>query len=723
VILRSADPPEAQQEASDDIFASEQRESLLCLSAAQEPALRALAERYVEYLGRSEKDFRDICHTAIAGRAKLVHRLAVRARTATSASELLRAWLAGDAVAAVMTSAAERPDPHLRQAGPADALEEIQREFVEGGSPQSKAASGVEKRRRVDLPVYPFQRKRYWFGNPPVVRERREREEAWRLALNAATTQSLQGPIGWHPEQYPARWQALERLTRAHARNVLVAAGAFRDAGAMSLGDVMLGCGFQPIYRKLVGRWLSSLAEEGWLTGAGEEFYAVDGLQPIDLAPYWQDAERWLSGDPEALAYLKQCGVLLGEVVAGRKSALETIFPDGSFALAEGIYESSELARYMHPILACAVREITQALGKKRNVRILEAGGGTGSTTSAILSLLPPRHVEYLFTDMSEFFLQRARRRFAEYDFVRYGLVDIDREMESQGLSPHSFDIIVAANVIHAARSLEAALRRLDFLLRPGGMLILLETTSHHAWFDMSTGLIEGWQHFEDAERQEHPLLSPDRWRAALEVAGFEEMLALPGPESPVAHIGQHILLARRPLDRVSQSLGESRNATPSALRKESIHQDDRVASSALSPASPEYAGELRALAPELREQRIAVVVRETICRVFQLETRAEEIGDRDRLTDLGMDSLIALELRTELSKDLDLEGKLSSTIAFDTGTVGELIRSLAALIAPPAESRTALPKAEPSFVDAEQLAAMSDEEVEQLLKERLSKP
>ena len=138
----------------------------------------------------------------------------------------------------------------------------------------------------------------------------------------------------------------------------------------------------------------------------------------------------------------------------------------------------------------------------------------------------------------------------------------------------------------------------------------------------------------------------------------------------------------------------------------------------------------LRDLPLEIREQRVLLLVKETICRVFQLDAHPEQLGERDRLNDLGMDSLIALELRSELSKRLGLEGKISSTIAFDTGTVGELARSLMALLTPhtehpsrPVDVRPAQPvRNEQAQITAEQLELMSDEEVEQLLRERLSK-
>jgi acyl carrier protein len=250
-------------------------------------------------------------------------------------------------------------------------------------------------------------------------------------------------------------------------------------------------------------------------------------------------------------------------------------------------------------------------------------------------------------------------------------------------------------------------------------MLALLETTHHHSWFDMSTGLIEGWQHFEDEDRQEHPLLTPDQWRAVLERSGFAEVISLPGADSLASALGQHVLLARRSEDAENRSPCElpSLNAKAVSSSRPAQHMNGVLEE------------EFQGVPNEMREPMIATVVRETVCSVLRLDARPEELNDRDRLTDLGMDSLIALELRSELAKRLSLEGKISSTIGFDTGTVGELVRSLVPMLAneadappPISDIRAKERQHEAALVTEEQLQSMSDEEVELLLKERLAR-
>ena len=82
-----------------------------------------------------------------------------------------------------------------------------------------------------------------------------------------------------------------------------------------------------------------------------------------------------------------------------------------------------------------------------------------------------PERVRYVFTDVSDLFLDRAKQKFASYPFMEFGRFDLEQEIAPQGYARASFDVIVSANAVHAATELRAALRRLRELLAPGGLL------------------------------------------------------------------------------------------------------------------------------------------------------------------------------------------------------------------------------------------------------------
>jgi acyl carrier protein len=137
---------------------------------------------------------------------------------------------------------------------------------------------------------------------------------------------------------------------------------------------------------------------------------------------------------------------------------------------------------------------------------------------------------------------------------------------------------------------------------------------------------------------------------------------------------------------------------------------------------------QLQAAVPDERDDLLFALVGTHIRQVLRLDAGvALERGNR--LLDLGLDSLMALELRRLLAAGLGLEeDALSATLVFDYPTVGAIVAHLADQIAtlePPAAGVAASAPASPALNTAGTLqladvAAMSDAEVEALLLARL---
>jgi acyl transferase domain-containing protein len=141
----------------------ESGEEVLAITARSEAALRALVERYAEFLPQTGAAWSDICHTAAVGRAVFGERLAVVALGKAECAEKLRRWLAGASAPGVYRGAvkAGQPAAHavLDATAPAAVVAE---QFVHGARVDwVKRASG-RKLRRVVLPGCAFQRERYW---------------------------------------------------------------------------------------------------------------------------------------------------------------------------------------------------------------------------------------------------------------------------------------------------------------------------------------------------------------------------------------------------------------------------------------------------------------------------------------------------------------------------------------------------------------------------------
>ena len=428
------------------------------------------------------------------------------------------------------------------------------------------------------------------------------------------------------------------------------------------------------------------------------------------------EVARHLEGNQPLLAYVSHCSALLPDVIAGRVSPLETLFPKGSFELAEGLYQHSAPARYINALAASALQAFVTARTTAGSLRILEVGAGTGSTTAGLLNFLPD-DTEYTFSDVSEFFLERARNKFAASAHLRFRRFDLDREAAEQGFGVASFDVIVAANVVHATPDLRKSLMRLRELLAPGGLLLLLSLTRHLTWFDMSTGLIEGWQAFNDDLRVDGPLLPPEQWLQVLRTAGFDEADAWPRAGSAAEAIGQHLIVARSPVGGIAKSAGNvTVKATPAASTPGKSMPDSMNASAAAwrgrfqeSPVS-EHDGLLRDL------------VRQKAMQVLRL-AEDQTPGSNDRLMDLGFDSLMAVQLRGLLGEALGLSITLPATLLFDHPTIAAIASFLATRLDLSVTDAPPLPAVHQRTENVErenEIASMSDESVEALLMQRL---
>ncbi|HLF25324.1 MAG TPA: beta-ketoacyl synthase N-terminal-like domain-containing protein [Anaerolineae bacterium] len=602
-------------------------------------------------------------------------------------------------------------------------LESLAALYVNGAAVDWAGFDKDYARRKMPLPTYPFEHKSYWIDQPSNHPTPQSGAQAAIQPSNSfqsspadsARRQSQQAPLDFAPHTYADKWRVMHRLAVAYAANTLSALGAFaRSDERESVDGLISRFNILPTYRGLLIRWLKKLANEGMLqAGADGAFTSPAPLPIVALEPLWDAARRTLADMPAFIDYLRDCGDKVQGILTGRDSPLETLFPGGSFARAEALYQDWVVARYFNRIIGEAVKSMAQP---GRPLRVVEIGAGTGSTTHHVLPSLPPDQTVYHFTDVSDLFLDRAREKFADYPFVRYGLLNVEQAPQTQGYGQHSFDVVIAANVLHATANLNETLRNVVALLAPNGRLVLFETTTHQSWFDLTTGLIEGWQRFEDALRadQDHPLLSPEQWAAVLRAEGFAEVVVLPEAGSPAEILGQHVFLARPP-----QSLVAEANELPTVGEQTAPAIQTEAQALAI-----DLLRQLHDALPDERQDILIDFVRGHVAAILRLDP-SDPLDRRARLMDLGVDSLMAVELRSRLSKGLGLTSNLPATLIFDYPTVEAIADYLLHDVLKLEEAQDEGSKKQEARGKEQEagsngIESLSDEEVEALLMQKL---
>jgi len=422
--------------------------------------------------------------------------------------------------------------------------------------------------RRVALPTYPFQRQVYWPTDIPLARERVP--EPWRewlhelewepaplpdarflrtparviadLAAHADRACTEQGA-----EVYDTFYPALDAASAAYIIAGLRELGCPLRAGdAIDVGALAGKLGVADHHRRLFARLFQILVEDGWLEALGNGYRVVRAPPATDAAQLIARLRERFPRNRAEIDFTAMGAPALAGVLRGRIDPLQVLFPEGSAAAAEALYEQAPGLRMFNTLVAEAVLQLAADAPAGRPLRILEIGAGTGSTTSFLLPRLTAPVAEYLFTDISAAFLARAKDKFAAWPFVSYRTLDIERDPMAQGLAPASFDIIIGANVVHATADLARSLRHIRALLAPGGTLVLLETTQRQRFGDLTVGYTDGWWRFTDsARRHDYALLSRAQWLALFAEEGFEADCIGGGGERAIL-ANQALLLARR---------------------------------------------------------------------------------------------------------------------------------------------------------------------------------
>ncbi|KAL4925328.1 type I polyketide synthase [Aspergillus undulatus] len=177
-----------------------------------------------------------------------------------------------------------------------------------------------------------------------------------------------------------------------------------------------------------------------------------------------------------------------------------------------------------------AARVLQTLVHKNPRARILEIGGGTGSLTRYILPKISTPSVEgggaladlYHFTDISTAFFDAAHKQFAPWsEIMRYDRLDIEVDPASQGFDLASYDIIIAAEVLHATRCMTKTMSHVRQLMKPGATLLMIEITQDCMDLQLTFGLLPGWWLGEEPERALGPTMGVDLWDKTLRDTGF----------------------------------------------------------------------------------------------------------------------------------------------------------------------------------------------------------
>lgn len=379
------------------------------------------------------------------------------------------------------------------------------------------------------------------------------------------------------------------RLERA-AHDRLVA--LFQSAGFMTghgqaaaADELRRKLGVIDSHHRLFDAVLDILVRAGLLEERDGRFTVTGQLLADGRAERLQDLDRaedslvaaapWLK---PFMAITRRCLESYGKVLSGKVSALELLFPGGSSELVAPLYKGNPIADHCNGLVVAAISDMAR---HKRPLTIAEVGAGTGGTAIAIMQALTDAGLDfrYLFTDVSATLVRQAKAQLrARFPQTEFAVLDLEKPVDPA--RNQAFDVVVAANVLHATQDIASTVAHCQGLLREGGTLVLNEAVLRRDFSTLIFGLTDGWWRFKDADRRlpHSPLLDEARWRALL-ASGFGDITNL-SDTGDGTEVAQAVFVAKRRSEAMVQPPPPS-GGIESTIRRclaEALHEPvDRI--------------------------------------------------------------------------------------------------------------------------------------------------
>ncbi|TDD06734.1 non-ribosomal peptide synthetase [Nonomuraea diastatica] len=381
--------------------------------------------------------------------------------------------------------------------------------------------------------------------------------EGAAAVIDAAATAWRRAEEALDAEAFTALMRGTDTAAVQAMAAQLRASGLFAAPGTRhTAAEIADATGVADRHRRLLRRWLDALvaAEAVRFDEDAGTFHDLVPADQRSVAMAWDrvsELEERVGYGDGLMRLIRTCGGRLGDLLRGDFDVREALFPDGEFGAAWAVYRENLVARGINGIVAAALRRIAERHGRRSAgagpLRILEVGAGIAGTTADVVPAMADLAPDYLFTDVSEFFLSEARRTFGEHRWMRYGIFDVNADFRAQGYSPNSADVVLCANVLHNGLNAAEMLARLREMLAPGGWLVFIEPTRAHNYPQLVSMEFEftGEGFTDDRVRTGRAFFTRDQWLDLLAEAGAEDLICLPPEDSALGLAGQGAFLAR----------------------------------------------------------------------------------------------------------------------------------------------------------------------------------
>ncbi|NSB14158.1 SDR family NAD(P)-dependent oxidoreductase [Clostridium beijerinckii] len=428
---------------------------------------------------------------------------------------------------------------------------------------------------------------------------------------------------------------------------------------------------------KLYNRWfeesIRTLKENDYIRDS-EGSYVLN-YPHKDIEKLWEEwnekKEKWLNNInlKAKVILLEKMLKSLSQIITGKIKSTDIMFPNSSMELLTGVYRDNEIADYVNEVLADKIVEYIEkriSNDPDAKIKILEIGAGTGGTSSIVLKRINQYEKnikEYCYTDVSRAFLIYGENKFKEENpYLNFKIFNVEEPVSNQNIKEKEYDLVIAANVLHATKNIHYTLRNIKMIMKNNGMIMLNEIINNSLFAHLTFGLLEGWWIYEDSQIRLPgcPGLSFEFWKKSFEDEGFKNVFSV---IPSCFKLDQQVIVAlSNGVIRKETVLNERIISVNNELKKEmNLEKSNTMINKTNVNIN-------RLISNELLKEKTIEYLKTTISNI--LKVAAEKINPSSYFNDYGIDSILIIQLTNVLRKKFK---KITSTVFFEYETIDSL--------------------------------------------------
>lgn len=230
-------------------------------------------------------------------------------------------------------------------------------------------------------------------------------------------------------------------------------------------------------------------------------------------------------------------------ILSGNLNPMLLLFPNGDDKIAVEFYRQNSMEKILAKEISKHICDYVKKA--KRKIRILEIGAGTGATSEYIFSNsdLTDNNCEYIFSDVSQYFLNNAKRKYA-YEYIKFKKIDFNKSFMEQKIFNNSFDIVISAGALNNSIDTKVVVENIFNLVKSGGLILITEPVGEHYEIALSQSFL---MNIPIDERYESNItfLNLNQWVDLLSQTGFITNY-WPDETNPLSGLNKYLFMVRK---------------------------------------------------------------------------------------------------------------------------------------------------------------------------------